>query len=159
MITQLTDTDFCDVTDWLSLPVCKNITQLTDTDFSDVTEWLHNSQTQIFVMSLSVYCSCLSILASFTCKWDISYITEQPVLCGSQHLVMLQLVKPENYNLILIITARNEVGARLYFQKASVILLTGGGGAWSRGGGPWWRPPPETATAAGGTHPTGMHFC
>ena len=33
---------------------------------------------------------------------------------------------------------------------------------WSRGvsgpGGAWWRPPP-TATAAGGTHPTGMHSC
>ena len=29
-----------------------------------------------------------------------------------------------------------------------------------RGGG-WWRPPipPGTATAAGGTHPTGMHSC
>ena len=31
-------------------------------------------------------------------------------------------------------------------------------GAWSGGGGAWWRPPP-TATAAGGTHPTGMHSC
>ena len=26
------------------------------------------------------------------------------------------------------------------------------------GGGVWWRPP-RTATAAGGTHPTGMHSC
>ena len=25
-------------------------------------------------------------------------------------------------------------------------------------GGAWWRPP-GTATAAGGTHPTGMHSC
>ena len=25
-------------------------------------------------------------------------------------------------------------------------------------GGAWWRPP-RTATAAGGTHPTGMHSC
>ena len=37
-----------------------------------------------------------------------------------------------------------------------------GGGAWSGGsaprGGAWWRPP-RTATAAGGTHPTGMHSC
>ena len=32
-----------------------------------------------------------------------------------------------------------------------------GGGTWSRGDA-WWRPP-RTATAAGGTHPTGMHFC
>ena len=36
------------------------------------------------------------------------------------------------------------------------------GGAWSRGyvpgrGGPGGDPPPGTATAAGGTHPTGMH--
>ena len=43
-----------------------------------------------------------------------------------------------------------------------MILLTRGGvpapgGAWSRGG--WWRHPPGTATAAGGTHPTGMHSC
>ena len=44
-------------------------------------------------------------------------------------------------------------------------LVLGGGllrwGAWSRGvpgpGGAWWRPP-LTATAAGGTHPTGMHL-
>ena len=43
-----------------------------------------------------------------------------------------------------------------------------GGGAWSRGGVcsrglvpggcAWWRPP-GTATAADGTHPTGMHSC
>ena len=27
-------------------------------------------------------------------------------------------------------------------------------------GGAWWRPPtPRMATAAGGTHPTGMHYC
>ena len=32
-----------------------------------------------------------------------------------------------------------------------------GQGAWS-GGGAWWRPT-RTATAAGGTHPTGMHSC
>ena len=42
-------------------------------------------------------------------------------------------------------------------------------GSWSGGGclvpgrsaprgGAWWRPP-GTATAAGGTHPTGMHSC
>ena len=30
------------------------------------------------------------------------------------------------------------------------------GGCLLRGGA-WWRPP--TATAAGGTHPTGMHSC
>ena len=32
------------------------------------------------------------------------------------------------------------------------------GGGWSLGEGAWWRPP-RTATAAGGTHPTGMHSC
>ena len=54
-----------------------------------------------------------------------------------------------------------------------MILFTGGclvwGGAWSRevsgprgvpgpGGSPGGDPP-GTATAAGGTHPTGMHSC
>ena len=73
------------------------------------------------------------------------------------------------------------------FLQVSVILLTGWG-AWSRGGA-WLQgcliwgvpgprgvpgpggclvlgggclvesPPPGTATAAGGTHPTGMHSC
>ena len=70
------------------------------------------------------------------------------------------------------------------FLQVSVILFTGGvpgrggsapregllqgrgvpgqggllrGGCLVRGGA-WWRPPP-TATAAGGTHPTGMHSC
>ena len=36
-------------------------------------------------------------------------------------------------------------------------VCSGGGGVWSLGGA-WWRPP-RTATAAGGTHPTGMHSC
>ena len=46
--------------------------------------------------------------------------------------------------------------------------VPGPGGGWSRGvsapggsargRGAWWRPP-GTATAAGGTHPTGMHSC
>ena len=42
-----------------------------------------------------------------------------------------------------------------------MILLTGGGGggASSRGEGPGGDPPPGTATAAGGTHLTGMHSC
>ena len=38
-------------------------------------------------------------------------------------------------------------------------LVPGGlvqGGAWSLRG---WKPAPEMATAAGGTHPTGMHSC
>ena len=34
-----------------------------------------------------------------------------------------------------------------------------GGGACSRGGGGCLVETPPTATAAGGTHPTGMHSC
>ena len=56
------------------------------------------------------------------------------------------------------------------FLQVSVILFTGGG-AWSGGvsapkrgclvpgGGVPGGDPPPTATAAGGTHPTGMHSC
>ena len=36
------------------------------------------------------------------------------------------------------------------------VCMVPGGCAWS--GGSWLRPP-EKATAAGGTHPTGMHSC
>ena len=36
-----------------------------------------------------------------------------------------------------------------------VPAMGGWGCVWS--GGSWWRHLPETATAAGGTHPTGMH--
>ena len=60
------------------------------------------------------------------------------------------------------------------FLQVSVILFTGGAGprgslAWGEPGpggylvpggrGAWWRPPPQMATAARGTHPTGMHSC
>ena len=55
-----------------------------------------------------------------------------------------------------VITARNEVGARLYFSQACVILF--GGGCLVPGGVPGGDPP-GTATAAGGTYPTGMHSC
>ena len=53
---------------------------------------------------------------------------------------------------------------KVIFSQASVILLTGEVGCLVLGGlvsgDAWWRtPPPETATAAGGTHPTGMHSC
>ena len=39
--------------------------------------------------------------------------------------------------------------------------MPGPGGVPGPGRGGVWRPPPEMATAAGGTHPTGMHsyFC
>ena len=61
----------------------------------------------------------------------------------------------------LIITARNEVGARLCLCVCDSVHR---GGVLSRGGwsGPGGMPggePPGTATAAGGTHPTGMHSC
>ena len=75
-----------------------------------------------------------------------------------------------------------EVWGKVIFLHLFVILFTGGslvpgvhgpGGAWSGGvpGGAWsWGVhgpggclvetlPPRTATAAGGTHPTGMHSC
>ena len=49
------------------------------------------------------------------------------------------------------------------FLQASVILLTGGRGACSRGvsapRGGAGGDPPGTATAADGTHPTGMYSC
>ena len=67
-----------------------------------------------------------------------------------------------------IFTVRNEV-AKVMFLQVSVCPQRGG--AWSRGGSaPGWGvgipacteadpppPPGETATAADGTHPTGMH--
>ena len=45
-----------------------------------------------------------------------------------------------------------------------LCLVSGGvsndiGGADSEGGVPAWRHPRKRATAAGGTHPTGMHSC
>ena len=78
-----------------------------------------------------------------------------------------------------LVTARNEVGVRLYFhrhvwfcsqwgvpgpgcgvhgpRRVGGVPGLEGRGAWSRGvhGGE----PPETATAAGGRHPTGMYSC
>ena len=93
----------------------------------------------------------------------------------------------QNYRLVALLPPANEVWGKVIFSKASVknsvhrggassggwgFHLGGGfflrrgfllGGASSRGvlppGGAWWRLPPETATAAGSTHPTGMHSC
>ena len=61
---------------------------------------------------------------------------------------------------------------KVIFSQASVILLTGrvpapggsgpsaSGGVSAPGGCARWSPPfPGTATAAGGTHPTGVHSC
>ena len=72
----------------------------------------------------------------------------------------------------LLLPPENEAWGKVIFLQVSVILLTGGcacsggcmvpGGAWSRGecmvsGGLVETPP--SPTAAGGTHPTGMHSC
>ena len=43
------------------------------------------------------------------------------------------------------------------FSRASVILFTGAGGVWQTP--PADTRPPRMATAADGTHPTGMHSC
>ena len=51
---------------------------------------------------------------------------------------------------------------KVIFSQASVILLMGGGvcsGGVPAPGGVPGGDPPGTATAAGGTHPTGMHSC
>ena len=87
---------------------------------------------------------------------------------------------PQRRLLLLIFTTRKRSLRSLCFYTClSVNLFTGGSlvlggtcsggclfrGVWSGGclllggGGAWRRPPPETATAAGGTHPTGMHSC
>ena len=47
---------------------------------------------------------------------------------------------------------QNEVSGKVMFLHLSVILFLGGGVHPPR-----QTPPPETATAADGTHPTGMH--
>ena len=50
---------------------------------------------------------------------------------------------------------------RSFYTCLSVILVTGGGRAWPGGGRVWQGAcmVVETATAAGGTHPTGMYSC
>ena len=63
-----------------------------------------------------------------------------------------------------VITARKRSCGQVMFLQVSVILPTGEGGAWSRGGfllpgGGCLVETSGTATAAGGTHPTGMHSC
>ena len=83
--------------------------------------------------------------------------------------MFIKYVKGERFlfgikNLRYIITARKDSLRRLCFYTCFLVILFTGGGAWSQvggsaPGGAWWRPPPRTATAAGGTHPTGMHSC
>ena len=78
------------------------------------------------------------------------------------------------HSICSIFSGRNEVVAKVMFLQVSVILSTGGsapGGVPGPGGGlvpgsggvcSWGVPggdPPGTVTAAGGTHPTGMHSC
>ena len=68
-----------------------------------------------------------------------------------------------------LITARKRSCEKVMFLQVSVILFTGGG-AWSGGGacsqgggvpgpGRCLVETPRMATAAGSTHPTGMHSC
>ena len=61
----------------------------------------------------------------------------------------------------IYITVRNEV-AKVMFSQVSVCLLQGGVPGSGGGGIPACTeadPPGEMATAADGTHPTGMHSC
>ena len=69
-----------------------------------------------------------------------------------------------------IFTVRNEVAAKVMFLHLSVILSTGGVSGRPPGQTPPWTDiprvdspqadiPRQTATAADGTHPTGMHSC
>ena len=91
-------------------------------------------------------------------------------------------------HLLVLLPPTNEVWDKVIFLHLSVILFTGmgvcsqgglvpggsalegsasWGGAWSRGRGGGSAPggclvdppPPRTATAADGTHPTGIHSC
>ena len=49
-------------------------------------------------------------------------------------------------------------GRKCFLNGAWSQVGSGPGGCMSGLGGAWWRPP-RTATAAGGTHRTGMHSC
>ena len=105
------------------------------------------------------------------CRMTLSVDTNSK--CGNSHELFLFLSR-HNHTAShiltkncsdIIITARNEVGARFYFHRRLWVCPRGGGCLlWggSRGvpapGEAWWRPS-GTATSAGGTHPTGMHSC
>ena len=52
----------------------------------------------------------------------------------------------------------SKVWGKVIFSEACVKNSVHGGRGSGPGGDTWWRPP-RTATAAGGTHPTGMHSC
>ena len=119
---------------------------------------------------------------------DINFFKQLWTTKGSQFSVMSDIIKDiandKKGDIIvndrfahkpdgLLVTARNEVGARLYFHRRlwfcpggclvggwGCLVLEGvcSGGSAPRGV-PGGDPPPGTATAAGGTHPTGMHSC
>ena len=98
------------------------------------------------------------------------------------NITIVSILPEQYYELFYIIKVYyrpQRSWGKVIFSQASVILLTGGGvcsrevsapeglllgGCLLRGGSvpggvcAWWRPP-GTATAAGGTHPTGMHSC
>ena len=71
------------------------------------------------------------------------------------------------FNNDVIITVRNSSCRKVMFLHLSVIMFTGGVCSGTPLGqtSPWEytppraEPPSETATAADGTHPTGMHSC
>ena len=98
-----------------------------------------------------------------------------PITTSEMSSLYIALASNEGHQVVRCYVAflppATKLGQGYIFSQACVILFTGGGGvgAWSRGGvhgpggvcmvrgGAW--SPPETATAAGGTHPTGMHSC
>ena len=77
--------------------------------------------------------------------------------------VCLTIYQLGNYQLLLPL--RNSSCGKVMFSQASVILSTGGRCTPPKADTPPWltssgqTPPPQTATAADGTHPTGMHSC
>ena len=70
---------------------------------------------------------------------------------------IISLVQNVNEPLLEYLPPANEVWGKVIFLHLSVILFTGGGCLLP--GGCLVETPPGTATAAGGTHPAGMHSC
>ena len=107
-------------------------------------------------------------------SWRISYVViydwmDFPFHCTCRHSVFTFACSVFSYR-------PQRSWGKVISSQASVILLTGGvlppGGCFLHGGtssqgcvlppggaGGDNHPPPGTATAAGGTHPTGMHSC
>ena len=79
-----------------------------------------------------------------------------PPLEGSRPPLGKILDPPLLLSVLFLLPPANEVWGKVICLQVCVCPQ---GGAWSRWGGAWWRPPCRTATAAGATHPTGMHSC